>query len=317
MNFRHKKLVAMLALASQGLGGFGGFAAKAGAAEASDEAAETVVSSGFSRNEADSDSVPLPEKGDKSGLASRTVPRAVKLGIPLVGGAALLVGLAAYAVHKLFRSKKSVEGDGTNPFSLKRYTLTLDIAGKPHKSLAEWFNFVKKYLADAAKNILIWGPCSSGKTSLLHSMFTGAFNETICSTECYTKTALCASFDATYIYDASGMSIYNTMILPLVKRADLIIYVLNCTEPYTEEFIYQCLNILISNMERERPIMVVLNKCDLDNQVVTSAEIRAVVERINDCEWFLYEASAKTGESKLIAWSGPTQTTQHGAYLLI
>jgi hypothetical protein len=62
MNFRHKKLVAMLALASQG---FGGFAAKAGAAEAS---AETVISSGVDRNEAGPDSVPLPEQAMKQAL---------------------------------------------------------------------------------------------------------------------------------------------------------------------------------------------------------------------------------------------------------
>jgi hypothetical protein len=108
MFFRHKKLVATLALASQGLGGFGGFAAKAGAAEASDEAAETVVSSGVDRNEADSDSVPLPETGDESGLASRTVPHGAELVIPLVGGAALLAVIVAKAgVHFLCKASNS------------------------------------------------------------------------------------------------------------------------------------------------------------------------------------------------------------------
>jgi hypothetical protein len=98
MIFRHKKLVAMLALAVQGIGGFGGFAAKAGAAEASDEAAETVVSSGFSRNEADSDSVPLPETGDETGLDSRLLPHGAKLGIH-IAGVGLIAGIIAIATR--------------------------------------------------------------------------------------------------------------------------------------------------------------------------------------------------------------------------
>jgi hypothetical protein len=108
MIFRHKKLVATLALASQG---FGGFAAKVGAAEVPDETAETVVRSGFSRKKAGSDSELSTETGVETGPASRTVPRAVKLGIPLVGEAALLAVLAAFVGHKLFSSGKSVEGE--------------------------------------------------------------------------------------------------------------------------------------------------------------------------------------------------------------
>jgi signal recognition particle receptor subunit beta len=310
MNFRHKKLVAMLALAVQGFGGFGGFAAKADATEVPDEAAETVVSSGVDRNDADPDSVPLPEKGDESGLASRTVPRAVKLGIPLVGGAALLAGLAAYAVHKLFRSRKSVEGGETNPFSLKRYSLTLDIAGNPHNSLTDWYDFIMKYLADAGINILIWGPYSSGKTSLIQRMLRGIFIQTIEHTLCYARFSLSTKRKTSYIYDASGNSLYYKSILRLVKKADLVIYVLNCYEPYTKEYLYHDFNVLLSNLKRKKPIMVVLNKCDLDNPAVTSDEIRAVLEdKIKNREWLLYEASAKTGESRLLGWSGLTQTT--------
>jgi signal recognition particle receptor subunit beta len=254
--------------------------------------------------------VPLPEASDETGLASRIVPRAAKLGIPLVGGAALLAGLTVFVAHKLFRSGKSVEGGETDPFSLKgeassSYSLTLDLAGNPHKSLTEWYDFIKKYLADAGKQILIWGPCCSGKTSLLQRISTGTFVENVDSTECYTRHSIGVSSNTSHILDASGSTQYNIILLPLVRIADLVIYVLNSTDQYEKDYLNYSFDVLQANMKKNKPIMVVLNKKDLNVQANTSDEIREVIEaKIKDHEWFLYEASAKTGESGLLAWSG-------------
>jgi hypothetical protein len=321
MNFRHKKLVAMLALASQGLGGFGGFAAKADATEAPDEAAETVVSIGFSLNEADSDSVPLPETGDETGPASRTVPRAAKLVIPLVGGAALLAGLAAFVGYRIFQSIvpkwftqvfTDTPGDSPDP-SIRtvcevlgsRLSLLLDIFGRPYRSLLHFFRLEGRADNSFQSNICVVGNVRSGKDSIV--------SKALGKTEMIEYVpSFGVSFETLYVrqcevffWVVAGGKDNHKYIPGHLRNADAVFVVISLEENAPADTAEQWFNICKPNIGSDVPFVFILNKTDLKSGYSVDVNtIDTIRKFMGSTPWFIYTASAINNTSEFVAWSG-------------
>jgi hypothetical protein len=313
MIFRHKKLVATLALASQGLGGV---AAKAGAAEAS---AETVVISGFSRNEADSDSVPLPEASVETGPASRKLTHGTRLGIPLVGGAALLAGLAVFVRHRLLSSGKvkvdAINSEPVNDIPITsapivdlenpqldtgpKFPTMLNTFGEPFRSINEWYANIKE-TRKGLVTILFLGR-EENKLELLELLI-GEDLKSFC--ELYWPNVgvkikvlriLLYSAGAEFNSKSCGHSYSNNMFFLVVGNEDDD--AMAHAESYYENF--------VSESNKKIPCVFILKIIDFASQTITKEQVKDfAMQKAKDRQWFLYEASAKTGESNLIAWSG-------------
>jgi signal recognition particle receptor subunit beta len=313
MIFRHKKLVAMLALAVQGISGVAAKvgAAKVGAAEALDEAAETVVSSGVDRYEADSDSVPLPETGDESGLASRTVPRAAKLVIPFVGGAALLAGLAAFVGYRLFQSivPKGFTQVFTDIRTVRevlgsRLSLLLDIFRCPYRHLQNFFKLETREEIGMRAKIGVVGDACSGK-DLIFLNKDGNYVVSDYVPSVGVDFFVCKNGNSRLTFWVfAGNDLDQLTIGIYLRDVDAIFVVISVEDRSPAETAEKWVKLCGLYIDSDVPFVFILNKTDLESDYsVDHGFIKKIKNLMGSTPWFIYTASAKNNTSDFVAWT--------------
>ena len=96
-------------------------------------------------------------------------------------------------------------------------------------------------------------------------------------------------------YDTAGQERYKSISLNTVKNADGIILMYDITNQISYDSISEWMEKISENLESDIPIMLIGNKCDLDNKRIISKEEG---EELSDkYKLSFFETSNKTGEN--------------------
>jgi GTPase SAR1 family protein len=267
--------------------------------------------------------VPLPEASDETGLASRIVPRAAKLGIPLVGGAALLAGLAAFVGHKLFSSRTNPELsnlNGTTPGgspvpSLRtvckvlgsKLSLLLDISGRPFRHLQNFFKLETREEIGMGANIGVVGNACSGK-DLIFLNKDGDYVVSDYVASIGTTLFICKNGNSQLAFWVVGGDDLNQTLLGLYLRdVDAIFVVISVEDISPAETAEKWVQLCGPYIDSDVPFVFILNKTDLKSDYsVDYGFIKTIKNLMGSTPWFIYTASAKNNTSDFVAWSETT-----------
>lgn len=152
---------------------------------------------------------------------------------------------------------------------------------------------------DEKIKIMTLGNSDVGKTSFLIRFTKNKYNDSKFTTlgiDLVTKLIMLNNKKYQIgFYDTAGQERYKSISLNTVKNADGIILMYDITNQISYDSISEWMEKISENLESDIPIMLIGNKCDLDNKRIISKEEG---EELSDkYKLSFFETSNKTGEN--------------------
>ncbi|NHJ84415.1 MAG: GTP-binding protein [Asgard group archaeon] len=159
-------------------------------------------------------------------------------------------------------------------------------------------SFLARLFKNRVKNvtITICGLDAAGKTTLINYLMTGEFTNTE-PTLGVNREILDLPKLHISIMDLGGQEDFRGIWSEVNERTDGLIYVVDSTDfirqNETKSVFYNIINTQVHN---EIPILLLLNKIDVDNRISRADFISEFSLADLNLSWKCYETSAKTGE---------------------
>ena len=158
-------------------------------------------------------------------------------------------------------------------------------------------SFLVRLFKNRVKNvtITICGLDSAGKTTLINYLMKGEFTETE-PTLGVNREILDLPKLHISVMDLGGQEDFRGIRSEVNERTDGLIYVIDSTDIFrldeTKDIFY---NIINTQLHNEIPILLMLNKVDLQNHLPRAEFIDKFSLAELNLSWKCYETSAKTG----------------------
>lgn len=159
-------------------------------------------------------------------------------------------------------------------------------------------SFLRKLFRNRVKKvtITICGLDKAGKTTLLNYILTGGYTETS-PTLGVNREVLDLPKLQIGILDLGGQEDFRGLWSEINERSDGVIYVIDSSDymrhDETKDIFY---NIINTQINSEIPVLILLNKVDLENRLSRADFISSFSLGNFDFSWKCYETSAKTGQ---------------------
>jgi small GTP-binding protein len=151
--------------------------------------------------------------------------------------------------------------------------------------------------------VVALGAASVGKTSIIHRYCNGTFRSDISSTigaGFFTHTFMAQNLEVTLLlWDTAGEERFRSVAPSLLRGANGLILVYDVTLPSSVDDLSIYLEMFLDNVQVdlacELPVLLLGNKCDIDETFVSQDTIKAWLEKNRVVHHFL--VSAKTGHN--------------------
>ena len=146
--------------------------------------------------------------------------------------------------------------------------------------------------------ISILGESTVGKTSIIKKFINNSFDSEMLPTigiDFYTRklTLLKGEEKKIVIYDTSGQEQYHSISSSMIRKAEGILLVYDITKQKTFDILIEWVNKIREIREKDFPIVLIGNKCDLEEERVINKDEGEKFARENEIEF--YETSCKDG----------------------
>jgi small GTP-binding protein len=151
--------------------------------------------------------------------------------------------------------------------------------------------------------VVVLGATSVGKTSIIHRYCNGTFRSDLTSTVgpgFFTHTFMVGSTEVTLLlWDTAGEERFRSVAPSLLRGANGLVLIYDLTEPSSLEdltiYLEMFLDTVHVDLSNELPVLVLGNKCDIEDPPVGEGEVKAWCKKNRIVHHFL--VSAKTGEN--------------------
>jgi small GTP-binding protein len=149
--------------------------------------------------------------------------------------------------------------------------------------------------------VVVLGAASVGKTSIIHRYCNGTFRTDLTSTigaGFFTHTFMIDEMEVTLLlWDTAGEERYRSVAPSLVRGANGLVLVYDRTQisSFADLTVYleMFLDVVQVDLSNELPVLVLGNKCDIEDAVISEAQVQAWCQKNRVVHHFL--VSAKTG----------------------
>jgi len=151
--------------------------------------------------------------------------------------------------------------------------------------------------------VVALGAASVGKTSVIHRYCNGTFRTDTSSTigaGFFTHTFVLGQTEVTLLlWDTAGEERFRSVAPSLLRGANGLILGYDVTQPGSVDelsiYLEMFLDTVQVDLSCELPVLLLGNKCDIEERIVSEATIDAWLERNREPEKWI--CSAKTGEN--------------------
>jgi small GTP-binding protein len=151
--------------------------------------------------------------------------------------------------------------------------------------------------------VVALGTASVGKTSLIHRYCNGSFRsdlEIAVGAGFFTHTFMLHETEVTLLlWDTAGEERFRSVAPSLLRGSNGLILVYDLTQPKSFEELTIYLEMFLDTVAvdplHELPVLVLGNKCDIANEVISPAQAQTWCQKNRVVHHFL--VSAKTGEN--------------------
>ncbi|OHS98341.1 small GTP-binding protein [Tritrichomonas foetus] len=151
--------------------------------------------------------------------------------------------------------------------------------------------------------VVVLGPASVGKTSIIHRYCNGVFQKDTLSTigaGFFTHSLNIDNDEITLLlWDTAGEERFRSVAPSLLRGANGLILVFDLTSPQSFEdlniYLEMFLDVVQVDLSCQLPILILGNKSDLGNQEVSDEVVEAWAQKNSIV--LSYKVSAKTGEN--------------------